>query len=121
MRALRAGLVVAMVAASGIGLARAQMGNMPGMQQGAAADTAATTAYKAAMGTMMRDMDIRYTGDADRDFVAGMLPHHQGAVDMAKVELRYGHDPALRKLAKDIVAAQDKEIAFMKAWQTKHR
>ena len=60
------------------------------------------------------------TGDADRDFVVMMLPHHQGAVDMAKYELAHGKDPALRKLAREIVAAQDKEIAFMKSWLAKH-
>lgn len=60
------------------------------------------------------------SGDADRDFVAGMLPHHQGAVDMAKVELRYGKDPEMRRLAESIVEAQDKEIGQMHAWQAKH-
>ncbi len=69
---------------------------------------------------MMKDMDITPTGDADADFVAMMIPHHEGAVDMAKIELQYGKDPELRKLAENIVAAQEKEIAFMKEWQTKH-
>ncbi len=65
-------------------------------------------------------MAITYSRDADRDFIAGMVPHHQGAIDMAKVELQYGKDPPLRKLAHGIVAAQQKETAFMKAWQAKH-
>jgi uncharacterized protein (DUF305 family) len=121
MRALRVAVMLAMAAIAGIGPVRAQMSNMPAHGGVSAGDTASTTAYKAAMGTMMHDMDITYTGNADRDFVAGMLPHHQGAVDMAKVELRYGHDPDLRKLAEGIVAAQEKEIAFMRAWQAKHR
>ena len=50
------------------------------------------------------------TGNADQDFVASMIPHHQGAIDMAKVELQYGKDPILRKLAAGIVAAPEKEI-----------
>ena len=65
-------------------------------------------------------MSITYTGDADKDFVAGMIPHHQGAVDMAKVELQYGKDPQLKKLARDIIKSQDEQIAFMKSWQAKH-
>lgn len=68
------------------------------------------------MHTMHEAMDIPLTGDADRDFVQGMIPHHQGAVDMAEVELRHGTDPQLRGLAKDIIAAQRKEIGFMQRW-----
>jgi len=71
---------------------------------------------RAAMHTMHAAMDIPLTGDADRDFVQGMIPHHQGAVDMAEVELRHGADPQLRSLAKDIIAAQQKEIGFMQRW-----
>ena len=72
------------------------------------------------MTKMMDDMTIKPTGDIDRDFAAMMAPHHQGAIDMAKVELQYGTDPELRQLATDIVAAQDKEIAQMKAWLAKN-
>jgi uncharacterized protein (DUF305 family) len=76
-------------------------------------------AYAASMSKMMKDMHAKPTGKPDKDFVAMMLPHHQGAVDMAKVELQYGSDPELRQLATDIIAAQDKEIAQMKAWLAK--
>jgi uncharacterized protein (DUF305 family) len=70
---------------------------------------------------MMMDMDgAPMTGDADKDFVAMMIPHHAGAIDMAKVELQYGKDPELRKLADAIVKAQQKEIGEMKAWQAAH-
>ena len=77
-------------------------------------------AFKAADDKMMSGMNAGYSGDADRDFVAHMIPHHQGAIDMAKVELQYGKDPALRKLARQIVKAQDGEILLMKQWQARH-
>jgi uncharacterized protein (DUF305 family) len=76
--------------------------------------------YKAAMDKMHKDMAVPLTGDADVDFVRGMIPHHQGAIDMAKVELQHGKDPALRKMAEEIVKAQEAEIAMMKDWLTKH-
>jgi uncharacterized protein (DUF305 family) len=68
----------------------------------------------AAMKEMMADMTIKPTGDVDRDFVAMMVPHHQGAVDMAKAELRYGHNEQLRQLAQKIVAKQQEEIKAMR-------
>jgi uncharacterized protein (DUF305 family) len=72
------------------------------------------------MQTMMKDMHAKPTGDADKDFVNMMLPHHQGAVDIAKVELQYGKDPMLRDLATSIIAAQEKELGMMKGWQANH-
>ena len=68
----------------------------------------------AAMNTMMADMTIKPTGDVDRDFVAMMVPHHQGAIDMAKAVLRYGHNEQLRRLAQEIVVTQQQEIAAMR-------
>ncbi|AQG99086.1 DUF305 domain-containing protein [Burkholderia sp. KK1] len=99
--------------------------SMPGMNMEQHAskptDTSSTAAFQAADQKMMTGMSsIEYTGDADRDFVAHMIPHHQGAVEMAKVELKYGKDAKLRKLAKDVIAAQNKEIAFMKQWLEQH-
>lgn len=67
-----------------------------------------------AMGRMHRDMEIPYSGDADRDFAAMMIPHHQGAIDMALLELRFGRDARLRRLAQGIVVVQLQEIAVMK-------
>jgi hypothetical protein len=78
------------------------------------ADLTSTQAYKQANDAMHKGMDIAFTGDADADFLAGMLPHHQGAIDMANVVLKYGKDPKIRDLAKQIIAAQEREIADMK-------
>ena len=81
----------------------------------------ADRAMMSGMSTMQRTMsDAPMTGDPDRDFVAMMEPHHQGAIDMARVELRYGRDPTLRRMAGEIVAAQEREIAAMRAWQAAH-
>jgi uncharacterized protein (DUF305 family) len=81
-----------------------------------ATSKAGTPEYQAAMGVMHRDMDIAYTGNADTDFARGMVPHHQGAVDMAKTELTYGTDPKMRWLANWITVMQNQEIAVMKRW-----
>ena len=62
---------------------------------------------------MHADMHVPYTGDADRDFARMMIPHHQGAIDMALVELRYGKDPRLKRLAQEIIVTQQQEIAVM--------
>jgi uncharacterized protein (DUF305 family) len=81
--------------------------------------TPSTKAFMAANDKMHADMAIKFSGDADVDFIKGMLPHHVGAVDMAKIVLEHGKDPDVRKLAAEIIKAQDVEIAFMKAWLAK--
>jgi uncharacterized protein (DUF305 family) len=68
----------------------------------------------AAMKKMMMAMDVKPTGNVDADFVAMMIPHHQGAIDMAKAELRYGHNEQLRRLAQEIIVTQQQEIVTMR-------
>jgi hypothetical protein len=69
---------------------------------------------ESAMSRMMTDMMVKPTGDIDRDFVAMMIPHHQGAIDMAQIELRYGQNELLRRLAHEIVTNQQQEITVMR-------
>jgi hypothetical protein len=68
----------------------------------------------AAMSKMMADMTVKPTGDVDHDFVAMMVPHHQGAIDMAKAVLRYGKNEQLRRLAQEIIVTQQQEIVAMR-------
>jgi uncharacterized protein (DUF305 family) len=93
--------------------------DMKGMTMRPAASPA-DKAFAATMKTMMNGMNVKPTGKPDTDFATMMIPHHQGAIDMARVELQYGTDPELRQLATDILAAQEKEIAQMKAWLEKN-
>jgi uncharacterized protein (DUF305 family) len=67
------------------------------------------------MQAMMRAMDVPMSGNPDRDFLAMMIPHHQGAVEMARLVLIHGRDPLTRQLAEEIVASQTAEIASMQA------
>lgn len=76
----------------------------------------ATAAFIAASDAMHSAMDIPYTGNADVDFIAGMIPHHQGAVDAARIVLEHGTDSEVRAFAEAIIAAQQAEIDWMTAW-----
>jgi uncharacterized protein (DUF305 family) len=98
----------------------------PGMDMGMdkkmvvpnATDTPSTAGYKSAMMKMMMDMP-KFTGDPDLDFMTQMRPHHQAAIDMAKVVLANGKDAETKKLAETIIAAQESEIALIDAWLKK--
>jgi uncharacterized protein (DUF305 family) len=68
----------------------------------------------AAMGKMMAAMAIKSSNDVDRDFANMMIPHHQGAIDMAEAELRHGHNEQLRRIAQEIIVDQQQEIAAMR-------
>jgi uncharacterized protein (DUF305 family) len=100
-------------------------GDMPGMDMSTMGapkgdQGEASKAFAKANATMHTAMDIEYSTNTDVDFAKGMMPHHQGAIDMAKIELQYGKDPELRKLAEGIIAAQETEISFMKDWLAKN-
>lgn len=69
---------------------------------------------------MMKSMMMTPTGNADKDFAMMMIPHHQGAIDMAEVELKYGTDPVMKEIAQKIIDAQKKEIEEFKKWQAGH-
>ncbi len=120
MKGFLAGAVLGL-AIGGVGFALAQQGHGHGHTgHGAApAASASTRAYQAINAKMHRSMDIRFTGDADVDFVRGMIPHHEGAVEMAKVVLQHGKDAEIRKLAEDVVKAQETEIGQMREWLRK--
>lgn len=88
--------------------------------QAPTADSAASAkAFTEVNARMHDDMTMAFTGNADIDFMKGMIPHHEGAVSMARVMLQFGKDPELRKLANDIVRSQNEEITMMRAWLKK--
>jgi uncharacterized protein (DUF305 family) len=125
LRAVRALCLISGLACAAAAMpADAQHQPMAGMDMSASAQAGAsdsTQGFKAADERMMHDMSApAYTGNADRDFVAHMIPHHEGAIEMAQVELKYGKDPEMKKLARNIINAQHDEIALMKRWQQKH-
>ena len=103
------------------GTAQAQQSHAGhGVPAAKAGDSASTKAYRDANAKMHKDMDIPYSGDADADFVRGMIPHHQGAIDMARIVLTHGKDPEIRKLAESVIRDQEKEVAMMRDWLKKN-
>ena len=114
-------LAAALIALPGLAMAQGAHGGHSGHSAPAqtAQETAATQGYRKANETMHRNMDIAYSGDSDVDFVRGMIPHHQGAIDMAKVALQHAKDEQIRKWATDVIREQEREIAEMQAWLKK--
>jgi uncharacterized protein (DUF305 family) len=118
-RRLKLLVAAAVLFAAGPSLAQraAQNPAMPGMS----GNSSAGSPMVQAMDKMDKGMAAApMTGNTDQDFVAMMIPHHQGAVDMAKVELSSGKDPQLHRLAQNIIASQERQIGEMKNWQAKH-
>ncbi len=95
------------------------MGSMGSMKP-APKDDASTKEFKAADRAMMKDMDVAYTGDPDVDFRTHMIPHHKGAVAMAKVALKHAKDPATTAMAQKIIDDQTTEISEMETWLKRH-
>jgi len=98
-------------------------GGMAGMGQGTMQIGAprgdqgvASLAMNAVNERMHRQMAMEYTGNVDADFVRNMIAHHQGAVDMAKIQMAFGKDPKIRELAETVIKAQEDEIAMMRSW-----
>nr|WP_249143283.1 MULTISPECIES: DUF305 domain-containing protein [unclassified Bradyrhizobium] len=92
----------------------AQEAHQPAQTAQSAEESAFLAENDAAMTKMMNDMAAKPSGDIDRDFVAMMTPHHQGAIDMAVIELRYGKNERLRRIAQEIIVEQRQEIDAMK-------
>jgi hypothetical protein len=95
-------------------LAFAHEAHSPVQHAATAEESAFVAENEAAMNKMMSAMAAKPVGDVDRDFVAMMAPHHQGAIDMAVLELRYGKNEQLRRIAQEIIVSQMQEIAAMK-------
>jgi uncharacterized protein (DUF305 family) len=87
---------------------------------GSVSDSPSTKAYRVANARMHAGMAIDYSGDADTDFVRGMIAHHRGAIEMAEAVLEYGKDPEIRKIAQGVIAAQEAEVATLRTWLLDH-
>jgi uncharacterized protein (DUF305 family) len=91
-----------------------------GVSAQAQSPSPASKGYMDAMSKMDQAMQKDMSGDADVDFASMMIPHHQGASDMAKVLLQHGKDPMLRTMAQKMIEDQGKEIAMLHEWLKKH-
>jgi len=114
---------VALSRRTGFGVAYAALAALAALAWGAAppatnatgdSEAAFLAENDAAMAKMMKDMVVAPSGDVDRDFAAMMIPHHQGAVDMAAIELRFGHNEQLRRISQEIIVEQQQEIVAMR-------
>ncbi len=95
-------------------------GTMPGMARGMSMSANQTEMMQRMEAMNKAMMEAPMTGNPDQDLVRMMMPHHQGAIDMARIYLRDGRDPEVRRMAQKIITDQEKEIAEFKAWQAKH-
>ena len=118
--------ISALLALAGAPMAIAQMQSMDmqKMMQAltpAPSDPASTKDFKQAHMGMMKNMNMEFSGDADVDFARSMIPHHQGAIDMAKLELKHGKSPEIRQMAEKMIKDQEKEQKDLQAFLQKHK
>jgi uncharacterized protein (DUF305 family) len=105
----------------GMGPGMMGQGMGPGMMgQGAGPSDPVSQAYRQATMRMHRGMNVALTGDADVDFAHVMIPHHEGAIEMARIALQQGKDPEIRQLAQAVIDAQQKEIQTLRDWLARH-
>jgi uncharacterized protein (DUF305 family) len=115
--------IAAVLALAGSAAAVAQEGHGAHGSAPAAQEqlSSAAEGYREAMDRMHEAMNaLQDTGDADVDFARGMIPHHQAAIDMARIVLQHGKDAEIRKLAEEIIEAQEREIAQLNRWLESH-
>jgi len=123
---IKTAIALAVLFALGVPAALAQMQGMDmqkmmQMMTPGANDPASTKDFKTAHMNMMKNMNMEFTGDADRDFAASMKKHHEGGIEMAKIQLKHGKDPEMRKMAEKLVKEQSEENKKFDSWLSKHK